>query len=219
LKVAQEVYRFLKSLELDVWFDKESLIAGQDWDRERAEAQRDADLIVLVCSQETVAREGVIQRELREIFSLLDSKPLGHVFLVAVRTDDIRLTPEIARYQYLDFFDPDWQLKLARSVELKFKQTDNRPGKALQRFFDTSQAPEPLSIKSLGNESACLIIKEEYPTYNLEGEYWSYINAAIVYEVMDGYYRSMSAFRDLSEILDLKNEWSIRVEGRLGGFF
>jgi hypothetical protein len=81
LKVAREVYGFLTSVGVDVWFDKESLVAGQVWDRERKEAQKRADLTVLVCSRETVEREGVIQREVKDILDLLEEKPVGDIYL------------------------------------------------------------------------------------------------------------------------------------------
>ena len=35
LHVARPVYAFLKSIGVVAWFDKESLIGGQDWDRGR----------------------------------------------------------------------------------------------------------------------------------------------------------------------------------------
>jgi hypothetical protein len=101
--VARTVYDFLKSLDIDVWFDKESLVAGQDWNRERAEAQRRANLTVLICSPETIERPGVIQREVKTILELLDDKPFGQIYLVTVRTHEVAIPPELAKYHYVDF--------------------------------------------------------------------------------------------------------------------
>ena len=70
LTQAREIYAFLVSLGLNVWFDKESLVAGQDWERESGKAQRNADLIVQICSVEVISKTGIIQREIRNTCSL-----------------------------------------------------------------------------------------------------------------------------------------------------
>src|SRR5712691_3629080 len=148
LKIAREVYDFLKSVDVDAWFDKTSLVAGQDWDRERTEAQRRADLTVLICSRETVERAGVIQREVQDILDLLKAKPIGQIYLVSVRTDDIRLPPELAKYHYVNHFEQDWKLQLGRSIELKFKQAEADIPDKLVKFFQGNQFPEIYTVKS-----------------------------------------------------------------------
>src|ERR1700693_2323421 len=122
LSVARSVYEFLRSLDVDVWFDKESLVPGQDWDRERADAQSRADLTVLICSPETFERGGIIQREVKTILALMNDKPLGKIYLVSMRTEEIGFPPELARYHWIDYFSPDWQVQLGRSIWQKFQE-------------------------------------------------------------------------------------------------
>jgi hypothetical protein len=62
LSQAREIYNFMIGHGLDVWFDKENLIAGQNWEREINKAQCDADMIVQVCSTEIVNKTGIIQK-------------------------------------------------------------------------------------------------------------------------------------------------------------
>jgi len=212
LNVAREVYAFLGSVDVGVWFDKESLIAGQDWDRERAEAQKRADLTVLICSSETIARAGVIQREVQEILDLLKEKPLGQIYLVSVRTDDIRLPPELAKYQYVNHFEPDWKIKLARSLELKCNQAGTPAPQKLAQFFQPNVAPEPLTIKSFTESSDVLEVEAEFFTCNLNGDWWAFINSVIISTVYGGFYKARANFTEMCDFLELKNEWSIRVE-------
>jgi TIR domain-containing protein len=122
VEIARAIYEFLRWIGADVWFDKESLVAGQDWDRERLEAQRRADLTVLICSRETFEKPGVIQREVKQVLDLLNDKPLGRIYLICVRIEEIGFPPELARYQWVNYFEPDWKVKLARSLNLKFKE-------------------------------------------------------------------------------------------------
>lgn len=66
LEAAQEVYDFLKTLNEDVWFDKVSLTGGDDWDRERATAQQNADFVVHLISADVFSRPGVVNREIKQ---------------------------------------------------------------------------------------------------------------------------------------------------------
>jgi hypothetical protein len=108
LEKAREIYEFLVTLGINVWFDKETLIGGQNWNRERANAQSEADLTVLVCSPETVDRQGVIQREIKDAIQRCQDAPVGHICLVPLRTEEVRLPQELAFYQYIDLFQDGW---------------------------------------------------------------------------------------------------------------
>jgi hypothetical protein len=121
---AYKIHAFIKSLGISGWFDKETLIGGQDWDRERGKAQREADLTILVCSPETVSRGGVIQREVKDALDRCRDMPFGRICLIPVRTDDISLPEELSRYHYIDLFRSDWEFQLARSIELKYEDSD-----------------------------------------------------------------------------------------------
>jgi hypothetical protein len=210
LKVARELYDFLKAVDVEVWFDKESLIGGQDWNRERAEAQKRADLTVLICSAETVGRPGVIQREIQDILDLLKDQPLGHIYLVSVRIDDIQLPPELERYHYVDYFQPDWQLKLGRSIELKSKQSGTPIPIKLATFLETSPLPNILKLNSLNEKTELLEIGADFFTYNLDGDYWTYVNSLIVSNIFGRFYRAK--FDSIEIRLDMLNEWSITVK-------
>jgi len=211
LKVAREVYAFLQSVNVNTWFDKAGLIAGQDWDRERKAAQKRADLTILICSRETIERAGVIQREVQDILDLLQERPIGDIYLVSVRVEDIRLPPELAKYQYVNYFEPDWRVQLGRSIELKCQQMGILPSAELIKFFQSSQLPEIRTIKSFRESTDALDSESEFFTYNLDGDYWSYINANIISLVFGRIYRARSDFG--GELpLDPKNRWSMRVE-------
>src|SRR3954447_6925680 len=100
LEIARAVYEFLRRLGTNIWFDKESLIAGQDWDRERLAAQKRADLTVLICSRETFEKPGIIQREVKQVLDLLNDKPLGSIHLICIRVEEIGFPSELAKYQW-----------------------------------------------------------------------------------------------------------------------
>ena len=66
VQTAWEVYWALKDLGCDVWFDKESLVGGDDWGRERETAQQQAQFVAHLISTEVFARAGIIDREIKQ---------------------------------------------------------------------------------------------------------------------------------------------------------
>ncbi len=175
LEAARKVFDLLQTMKVEVWFDKESLIGGQHWDSERAKAQRDADLILLICSPETVGRAGVIQRELRDALALLKDQPLGHIYLVALRTEEIALPSELDGYQYVDLFRDDWQFRLARSVSLKYDQIGETTPAALLNFISRVSAANNITVKTINEKLKNFELEADYFVVNQGGLYWDYV--------------------------------------------
>jgi len=190
LDSAREVYDFLRSLGIQIWFDKESLIAGQNWDRERSIVQRSADLIILICSLETIRRSGVIQREIKEALELARDKPLGDVFLVSLRTEEISLPLEWSLYQYIDLFRTGWQLQLARSIHLRLEQLGAPLPDSLTAFFEAQEAEERIELKTLRFEGKNFEAQADYFVYRRGGLFWDYVNAEITADAVGGFYKA-----------------------------
>jgi hypothetical protein len=188
LAIARAVYDFLCSIGVRPWFDKESLIAGQDWDRERQGAQRAADLTFLVLSPETVTRQGVIQREVKEILELLKDKPLGHIFLVSLRTKAVPVPPEFLKFQYIDYL-LGWESKLARAVALRFDQLGLQTPTKLTTFLQTQEREQRVQFKALRFHDERVDAQTDYFVYQHGGDYWDYVNAEIISDVVGGFLR------------------------------
>jgi hypothetical protein len=209
LDVARSVYEFLRSLDVGVWFDKESLVPGQDWDRERADAQSRADLTVLICSPETFERGGVIQREVKNILDLLRDKPFGKIYLISLRTEEFGFPPELARYQWIDYFEPKWAVHLARSVKHKYTESAITPPEKLTSFLEGKQQPDVVA-KSFVTNTDVLEADARFIQYNLSGDYWNYVNSEIISIVYGSYYSFKRNNQDLF-LPTHKNEWRISV--------
>jgi hypothetical protein len=208
--VARALYDFLRSMGIQPWFDQESLVAGQDWDRERKMAQRAADLTYLVLSPETISRPGVIQREVKEILDLLESRPLGHTFLVSLRTHDINVPPELGRYQYIDFFRSGWEAKIARAVRLKLQELKESEPPPLTAFLEAQERAQGIQFKALRFHTENAEAQADYFIYQQAGEYWDYINAEIVADIVGGFLGAKSAPVRTGQ--PAPNYWGRRVE-------
>jgi hypothetical protein len=120
-KAAEEIYRFLVSRGDEVWFDKKSLVAGTDWDKEREKGQHDAELVVHLCSSAILKRVGVVNREIRQTLRLVEDQPLGALYVIPIRLEPIKLPVELTRFQYIEF-DDEWKERLSEGVEKRRAQ-------------------------------------------------------------------------------------------------
>lgn len=104
----RELYKRLKSEGwIDPWLDEENLYPGQDWDLEIEKAVEAADAVIVFLSNNSVTKEGYVQRELRFVLRIADFKPEGTVFVIPVRLEDCPLPHRLSMWQYVDYFPED----------------------------------------------------------------------------------------------------------------
>jgi hypothetical protein len=182
---AKEVRDFVRSVNVDCWFDKDNLIAGQDWDRARKLALADADLVLLICATETVSRDGVYQREINEALRSLDDKRLGTIYLLPIRLENVALPPEIGRLHYLDKFRPNWRGKLA----IALKKAIEERGDGSPRKLDVAAAISDeggIVPREISEERPEGTLQVDWPHYTFEGDYWDFVNAEIASRALGG---------------------------------
>lgn len=80
--------RLEKEGRIDPWLDEEKLYPGQDWDLEIEKAVEATNAVVVCLSNNSVSKEGYLQRELRFVLRIADFKPEGAVFVIPVRLDE-----------------------------------------------------------------------------------------------------------------------------------
>lgn len=120
----RELYQRLNSEGwMDIWLDEEKLYPGQDWDFEIEKAVEAADVVIVCLSNNSVTKEGYVQRELRFVLQIADYKPDGTIFVVPVRLDDCPLPRRLKIWQYIDFFPKnrmDWAYRrLLGSLQMR----------------------------------------------------------------------------------------------------
>ena len=111
----RELYQRLKEESwIDPWLDEEKLLPGQDWDLEIEKAVEAADAVIVFLSNNSVSKEGYIQRELRFVLRIADFKPEGTVFVIPLRLEDCPTPRRLSMWQYVDYFPEDrknWSYK------------------------------------------------------------------------------------------------------------
>ncbi len=124
----RKLYSRLIADHFDVWFDEVKLIPGQDWDFEIQKAVRNSDTVVVCLSNDSITKEGYIQKEIRFALDIADEKPEGTIFLIPVRLEDCRVPSRISRYQWIDLFSRNSYKRLIESLRLRMNDLKIRFG-------------------------------------------------------------------------------------------
>lgn len=109
LEFAEKLYLQLRAIpNIEPWFDKESLLPGEQWKLAIKKAIRDSDYFIILLSKNSTTKKGFVQKELREAFDVLDEFTESNIFLLPIRIEDCEIHFEkLKAIQYIDFF-PTW---------------------------------------------------------------------------------------------------------------
>ncbi len=217
-KIAWEIYEFLKAKGDDIWFDKVSLLPGVDWEKERDQGQREAELVIHLCSGAILKRAGVVNREIRQTLRLVEDQPLGALYVIPIRLELIKMPVELTRFQYFDFGD-GWKKRLSEGIEKRRAQlADNNSEPPKQTVTEESslKGRQKIEFKDIASSYEC---RGQYVHYEEKGLYWTYVNGAIASHSLEGFYSAKSDFGrlfgeegDVKDGDSLKSEWSISAE-------
>lgn len=104
----RELYKKLYAENwIQPWLDEEELLPGQDWNLEIEKAVEASDAVIVCVSHVSVAKEGYVQKELRQVLEIALNKLDGAIFVIPVRLDECELPRSIRDRQGLDFFPED----------------------------------------------------------------------------------------------------------------
>ncbi|HEX8470052.1 MAG TPA: toll/interleukin-1 receptor domain-containing protein [Brevundimonas sp.] len=189
VEIAREVKSFIRSTGVVCWFDKDDLVAGEDWDRARSLALREADVVVVLCAAQTTERNGVYQREINEALSLRNDRRLGLVYIIPLRIEDASLPPELSRLQYVDYFDPSWRRKCAASLARAVSEQNENVPPALQ--VAAAQPDEGgVVLREINEEIPQGTLSATWLSYALDGDYWDFVNGVIRARALGGLYQA-----------------------------
>lgn len=140
------LHQRLKERGFEPWLDKVDLLPGQNWRAEIPRAIKTSDVFIACLSQQSIQKQGYIQREFRMALNAMADRPPGQIFLIPVRFDDCQI-PELrqeeyginlADYQWVDLFEPDGLDRLVKSIDHHFPvaREDALSAKLIRRIRD-----------------------------------------------------------------------------------
>jgi hypothetical protein len=87
------------------WLDEEDLLPGQKWEQEIPKAVRNSDVVLVCLSQESVTKQGYVQKEIKLALDAADQRPDGTIFLIPVRLSDCNIPERLREWQWVDLFE------------------------------------------------------------------------------------------------------------------
>lgn len=99
---ASRIYSLISKPRRPVFYDKESLVPGMDWEAEIESKLAQCALILILFSRHSVNKEGFVQREIRLALSRAERMPEGRIFIVPIRFDGTEVPSRLMRYHWLD---------------------------------------------------------------------------------------------------------------------
>jgi hypothetical protein len=82
---ARRLFNDLKALGVNIWFDKESLLPGQNWRVAITGAIKRSRYFLAVLSGNSVTKKGYVQKEMKHALEVVDEYPETEIFLIPVR--------------------------------------------------------------------------------------------------------------------------------------
>jgi outer membrane protein assembly factor BamD (BamD/ComL family) len=143
------LYQRLVRDGVDAWLDKEKLLPGQDWQLEIPKAVRESDVVVVCLSNNSITKEGYIQKELRFALDIATEKPEGTIFLIPARLEECNVPTQLALWQWVDLFEPDGYERLMRSLQLRADKLGLRAGEAIYTDQELAQRFDQLYTEGL----------------------------------------------------------------------
>ncbi len=116
------IYRRLIDGKIDAWLDEEKLLPGQDFDFEIRKAIRASDVIVVVLSEKSVAKEGYVQKEIRRALDVAEEKPDGTIFVIPARLDGCDVPERLKHWQWVNLYESGSYEKLIKALENRAEQ-------------------------------------------------------------------------------------------------
>ena len=149
--VVRELYqRLLAEGWIDPWLDEEKLLPGQDWGMEIEKAVENTDVVFVFLSDNSVTKEGYVQKELRFVLDIALEKPEGTIFVIPLKLDDCEVPRKLRAWQYVDYSDVSRRkapyTRLIKSLQIRFEQQLNSGDGKVKTKAKPIKKPKPKVI-------------------------------------------------------------------------
>jgi len=114
--VVKSIVAFLKAAGFETWFDKDNLLAGQDWRKVIQEEIARARLLLVCMSSHSVDKTGFVQKETRLALEQAELRPSSKVYIIPLKLDDCTVPEDIKRWHVLDLREQKASQKLLEAI-------------------------------------------------------------------------------------------------------
>jgi len=121
----RELYNWLKGQGFRPWLDEEDLLPGQEWEYEIPRMVRASTIVVVCLSKHSIGKTGYVQKEIKIALDVAEQQPEGAIFIIPARLEDCTVPERLSKYHWVNLFDQDGHIRLARSIGERIQQGSN----------------------------------------------------------------------------------------------
>jgi hypothetical protein len=119
----RELYEKLQLEGFDPWLDEVNLLPGQNWENEISRAVRNSDAVLVCLSENSIAKTGFVQKEIKVALDVADQQPEGAIFIIPVKLEDCDVPDRLSAWHWVNLDDAGGYERLLaalmrRSIEL-----------------------------------------------------------------------------------------------------
>ena len=163
----RKLHNKLTTSGFNVWFDEVRLLPGQEWQLEIPKAVRDSHVVIICLSQNSVNKEGYIQKEIRVALDVADEKPEGTIYLIPARLQECSVPSRLSKWQWVDLFEDNGYKMLVDSLKLRMEslQINELPTDSEMKRFRQIDNNE-ITTDSLTIEQVLSLARTSISIYN-----------------------------------------------------
>jgi formylglycine-generating enzyme required for sulfatase activity len=106
--IVRELYQKLGAEGwIDPWLDEKKLLPGQDWNMEIEKAVETSHIVLVFLTNNSVNKEGYIQRELRRVLDVALNMTEDTIFVIPLKLEECEMPRSLRTWQWLNYFPPE----------------------------------------------------------------------------------------------------------------
>jgi hypothetical protein len=115
----RKLYKRLLHDNIDVWIDEKNLLPGQEWEYEIAKAVANSDTIIICLSNNSVTKEGFVQKEIRFALDKAEEKPEGTIFIIPTLLENCEVPQRLSKRHWVKLFEKNGYSLLLRALTVR----------------------------------------------------------------------------------------------------
>lgn len=124
--LVKDVYIKLSDAYVNVWMDTEDILPGEEWELAIDTALKRSQLVLVFISNNSVTRDGFLQKEINTAIEVWKEKAPGSIYLIPVRLEDCPIHQRLSKFHWVDIFvDSGWSKLLKQMGDLKQESLNN----------------------------------------------------------------------------------------------
>jgi hypothetical protein len=110
-------YQHLQQAGLKPWMASKDLLGGQVRESVIRQEIRQSDFLLVFLTDQAVNHPGPFQKNLKQALDVWQEKPEGHIYLIPVRLEDVRVPDSLQPFQEIDLFEDDGWERLLETLQ------------------------------------------------------------------------------------------------------